>query len=433
MRLSREAARLSGTLVALGIVLAFVPSGCGVFPSSDCAAKATCVGEGGDESGDSGEEDGSNVEAPYDEGGDDTIAIADVPSDVQGAGDEEGETSDGPSDEVDAGTDVAEAGCVPSPEDCTNGKDDNCDGLIDCADPVCGAYTCTTPVPAGWMGPVALWQANTPASPPGCDPGWGNPVDLHAGLSAAPATCGCACAATGQVCSATGTFYSSTSCTGVNGTAVATGNACTPVTGASTGSQESFVATSATPSGGKCTATTSKTVSAIAWSKLARTCTYTGRLNSPGGCAAGQCVAAPSSNFTSLCVYSTVNPPPTSCPAGYTKTAPMVFYAGQPTDTRDCGPCSCGTPSGGSCAGTIALYGDLSSSCTGATVSYPVGAPCSCYGQAGCPLGVNPLPNKPAFVQANYKVTPGTCATPIQPQPVGTATPTGPTTLCCRP
>src|ERR1700678_3969885 len=49
-----------------------------------------------------------------------------------------------------------DAGCVKGAiEDCTNGMDDNCDGLVDCADPECsgdgGAYSCTAlPTEMGW-------------------------------------------------------------------------------------------------------------------------------------------------------------------------------------------------------------------------------------------------------------------------------------------
>src|SRR3954466_12750884 len=43
----------------------------------------------------------------------------------------------------DAGPDGGDAGCVAAPETCANGLDDDCDQLIDCADPECDGVACT--------------------------------------------------------------------------------------------------------------------------------------------------------------------------------------------------------------------------------------------------------------------------------------------------
>src|SRR5262245_61963954 len=42
----------------------------------------------------------------------------------------------------DAGDGGVDAGCVAAPEDCANGLDDDCDQLIDCADPDCNTLAC---------------------------------------------------------------------------------------------------------------------------------------------------------------------------------------------------------------------------------------------------------------------------------------------------
>src|SRR5689334_5880623 len=52
-------------------------------------------------------------------------------------------------------------------EDCTNGVDDNDDGLIDCADPGCSGYACVSVIPMGWQGYVALYDGPA-AKDPGC-------------------------------------------------------------------------------------------------------------------------------------------------------------------------------------------------------------------------------------------------------------------------
>ncbi len=132
-----------------------------------------------------------------------------------------------------------------------------------------------------------------------------------------------------------------------------------------------------------------------------------------------------------------MSPPPTACPAGYTKGPATVFTDN--SDTRACDPtCSCsGTPAGGSCAGTVSLYGNSPSDagCSGSVDTYTLAQPaaCQCYGQPQC--GANDLvvlSNAPGFVRANYTVTGGSCASPPPPASTGVAAPTNPITVCCN-
>jgi hypothetical protein len=328
-------------------------------------------------------------------------------------------------------------GCVRTgPENCTNGIDDDCNGLIDCADPACAAYTCVPPVPVGWVGPVALWQAANPATPPACQANYGAPLDQTSGLNAPPATCGaCTCGASGQTCSATGTFHLDQTCVSASCATVtpAPAGTCTAVPANTCGSGGSFTMGAAvpTPTGGSCAIASAGTVNRplVTWTTSARVCSYTGTPDSPGGCTTGgqQCVAAPTGNYgTTLCVYSTMAPPPSSCPAGFAAIGPAVFYSGQ-TDTRDCAGCTCASsPTGGTCSGSVSLYGNNAGGCNGTPATYALGTTCQCYGCAQ-----PALPNVPGFVQANYTVTAGTCSVVGQPAPTGSVTPTGPTTLCC--
>jgi len=90
--------------------------------------------------------------------------------------------------------DVPDGECNGGAEDCANGKDDNCNGLVDCADPVCqnAGYVCAAP-PQGWSGPVAL-ESVSGGTLPSCGGSYATSVQQgHDGASGSPATCGCSC------------------------------------------------------------------------------------------------------------------------------------------------------------------------------------------------------------------------------------------------
>ena len=465
------------TALAVLVTLATAGQGCGVMSFGECTDKGSCAevdtGTTGDDapviSADANPGTGA-------EGGDDAPGVppgddATVEVDTGGA---DATIDTGPADTgidrgvdtgidaridvgVDTGIDAAvDTGvgspdaCVPgAPEDCTNGFDDNCDGLIDCADPQCQpAFTCVPTAPTGWVGPVEFWQAANPATAPGCDTGYGGALrDGQGGaFTASPATCGCTCSATGQVCSQSGSFFTQTNCAGTCATVTpAADGTCTPVPGNGCGSQGSFSLALGTPTGGVCSPSPSTTVPPVTWATSERVCSYTGPTDNPGGCSGAggaSCVRAPAGAAggysAGACVYSTADPPPTACPAGFTAIPPLTFYA-RATDTRGCATCTCrGTPSGGtgSCTGTVDLYGKFpDAGCTGAHDTYDAGATaaCQCIGQVQC--GANDavvLNNTPGFVQAHYTVTPGTCGMPGRPASTGTAAPATPTTVCCR-
>ena len=119
-----------------------------------------------------------------------------------------------------------------------------------------------------------------------------------------------------------------------------------------------------------------------------------------------------------MCVHQSGD---ASCPAGYPTKS--VIYGGE-TDMRGCSPCTCSaTPTGGSCAGTIGIWGDVAGGCTGAAAgTYTLGATCATYSGAG---------NNPGYAQGNFTVTPGTCTVVTQPTPTGAVIATGPITVCC--
>lgn len=81
--------------------------------------------------------------------------------------------------------------CDAAVEDCTNGLDDNCNGLVDCADPECASqgFACTPAVPVGWSLVAYVENAR-----PSCPVGWGASAPNVEGPDGGGA-CQCACGA----------------------------------------------------------------------------------------------------------------------------------------------------------------------------------------------------------------------------------------------
>ena len=419
--------------------LALAVQNCGVMSSSsDCAQRATCLSDDGPGVGDG--PGGPGAEAGEDDGGLDAT-MTDVASENVAVGDDAEEASedapgetgvdDAPTRDVIAEKAAADVPCVPtsSTENCTNGIDDNCDGLVDCAQPSCqmAGYACEGSPPAGWSGPDLFWTGAAGTTAPPCPAGY-QAMNGYAGPTGSNDSCACTCVATGQTCTATVALHSDMACSvnpacrSVTVTATGTG-ACTPIPATSNcGSLGSFNVDAGvpTPSVGTCTPQVTKTPgSAEGWTSAARVCTAIA--DAPGGCVAAgqQCVLeGPSAFGAAICVHQSGD---VSCPAGYPTKS--VIYGGE-TDMRGCGPCTCSSKTtGGSCAGTISVWGDLAGSCTGAAPgTYTLGTTCGTYNGAG---------NNPGYAQGNFTVTPGTCTVVTQPTPTGSVIGTGPVTVCC--
>jgi uncharacterized membrane protein YgcG len=115
--------------------------------------------------------------------------------------------SDGPGG-VEVAPEVPPA-CVPIAEDCFNGKDDDCDGKPDCADPDCTPTTVCVPRPSGSVGTTVAGAAACPAgfaaspmvlssnlmpggtSCTGCRCTPATPLSCRAGLSTYPDAASC--------------------------------------------------------------------------------------------------------------------------------------------------------------------------------------------------------------------------------------------------
>jgi hypothetical protein len=102
---------------------------------------------------------------------------------------------------ADAGGDASDArievapevpACVPVTEDCFNGKDDDCDGKPDCADPDCMPTTICVPRPSGTVGVTVDPTVNCPVG------FGGGATSLGSGPTAGSACTGCGGCGTGK-------------------------------------------------------------------------------------------------------------------------------------------------------------------------------------------------------------------------------------------
>jgi hypothetical protein len=153
------------------------------------------------------------------------------------------------------------------------------------------------------------------------------------------------------------------------------------------------------------------------WSENAEGCGFTGTLTSCGS--REVCVPSPSSPFK-LCVYQTGSLGGT-CPSPYDATsAPVVFDTGI-ADSRSCTDCRCGDVTGSCTGGDVMLSPNLT--CTGGITS-PLPATCAVDGING---------NLPLYTELTTPPTPGGTCSASGGQPSGTATGTGPVSVCCMP
>ena len=397
-------------LVALTGCFTVFGHGCG---ASDCTETLTCADTDASQNGD------SPVDALH--GPDVTDGANPVDS-----GDAHNGSVDAPFDSfvLPEGGDVMSHDGCPLGENCTNGIDDNCDGLVDCADPLCtSGYSCYAPIPNGWQGPIELWTGGT--NPPSCTADYATDVlDANGMLNAPPAQCSCACGSVaGADCS-----------TSVDWTAYSDGQCQTPcASGAMPPGQGSFCEAINCGNGGgngsmnivsgppllniaACTPNPSTTLPNYSWQEVARGCNYTGPPDT-GGCNGGNlCMAKPASPYgTGACIYATGD---VGCPVGPYSNK-QTFY-NKVSDTRGCSQCTCGTPIGVTCslAGSLSTYAFFGNPCTGQLTTIPPDGSCVLTTGSGVMGLVTATPTGGACPAANVA-------------PTGNVTPAGPTTVCC--
>ena len=313
------------------------------------------------------------------------------------------------------GASDAPAGCIPgSDEICDNGIDDNCDGLIDCADPQCSAtgWKCVEPPSDGWNGPVALSdRAGTTAAP--CASSY--TLDLFTVFdnpTAAAADCVCTCdTPTGSKCSDAKAVYSGDPTCGTCATPgdLPQSNQCAaPVI---CGQIPHVKVLPPPASGGTCTPQQTPTIASPTWGKVGHIC---GHSPNSGGCSAAAWCAPPApANFAGSCVTS---PGDRACPTpGFTQ---KFVYFDSVIDTRACTDCTCGSPTGVTCGGTFSIFDQPGCTST-ATSTFTMST--TCY----------PLKQTTQSIVASALTPVGGSCIPQPGTGTGGVAPTNPRTVCC--
>ena len=303
--------------------------------------------------------------------------------------------------------------CTPSgPEICTDGVDNDCNGLVDCADPACMSqgYSCVPSVPAGW----SFASTDLAARPP-CPTGSGPATPIVVDPVDAPATCPCTCAPTLNPSCVSGTLEGSygntSSCSNGPDPYSANDGSCVNMNLALL----AFVGTPALPPTGPstCGPTVSPMVPAAGGTQ-GELCSVSGPFGA--GCGAGDiCALAGEAPFNACLTQSGAS----SCPAGY----PVSHAAGSSlTDTRGCGACGCGAP-------TV--------TCTDASWTFYPSVGCQGGGTVAltCDGKCDASNASPSAVFQSYKYSASpdvVCGVPTQPAaPTGSLTLSDPSTVCC--
>ncbi len=316
----------------------------------------------------------------------------------------------------DAPDDAADA-CLPA-EICNNGIDDNCDGKIDCDDPMCGAWTCTAAaVPSGWS-VVEYNQGQRPS----CDPGYGSAKVAYEGPSGAPASCSCACSVTTPGSCIGGNFGNDYSF-GVGGCGTpmplaANGGACT--TGPKFANTGVDLAVSPAPyDAGICLPSQTASTKPVAFQNVGESCR---ELDAGGaGCnSGGSCVPKTTSGF-SLCI---LHDGTETCPTGFSDLHTVGTDAG---DTRGCSPCTCGAPTATCGNASVTFYQDTN--CSQGAQTVPANGMCAAFPG---PMG-NGLTG-PFYVTYEYtaQVENEGCGAATPGVPEGGVELTGIRTICCQ-
>jgi hypothetical protein len=224
-------------------------------------------------------------------------------------------------------------------EVCGDGLDNDCNGLVDCADPKCTAegFTCSSAPPPGWT-PVA-YAAN--ARPP-CPPGFGNPQAVVRGLDLGGNACACTCGAPSENGCLSGTLS----------LAVDSDNLCNDpalqivVTAGQCGSlpdQQAIIGKPVCNGATDCpyahaTALPSKSVTcSVTLTRPPVTFAEHGQVCTPldGGCSTGGACIGPAAGASCLMM-----PGEAICPSGFEQR--VVFAEGSDSDGRSCSPdCTC--------------------------------------------------------------------------------------------
>jgi hypothetical protein len=304
--------------------------------------------------------------------------------------------------------------CVAAPtESCFNGRDDNCNGLIDCADPACISQgSCVPGLPSSNLGIIVPQAAACPAGYDAAD------IDLFAGL--ANTGCGgCTCTPGQTSCTAPVYFYEGW---GVQGQTNEECNEDTPPHdgGVYVGDvtfvcpdeplEESFwggwrvgefdVTTDA------CTPSGTSSPETPTWAQTARFC-QTRQVG--GGCGAGD-VCVPSAPSERVCYTNSTGYP---CAPGLVTE---LWYTGY-SDQRVCGACGCQDNGDGNCDNVVV----------------EIGSDWVCGGYGQLSEGEKYCQGTPYSPPAQLIGTPTSSTCSAQGAMSGAVLPTGGRSYCCEP
>jgi hypothetical protein len=314
--------------------------------------------------------------------------------------------------------DAGDAGAV---EDCTDGKDNDGNGKIDCADPACGAFECVPAAPQGWTGYFRAVQTPYPAAnPPPCS-GAAAPTPYFSG----PAQAGCdkcACSGlSGATCATTLTCWvDSTSCSGDGGVDLTDKlpfDTCADVYLQGQSTNASCEVGTKMADSGSCSPSGGAVAPVQPWANEVDTCGQA--LQGGAGCPVGQvCVPRGVGPYaTKVCIERTGTLD--TCPDGW--GAPVKAYAGG-DDKRACSACDC-SPGGTACTGFKYTVWDHTSCSSG-----PVDInDTKCHDESsnlGDGVGSIKLVTAP-------KASGGSC-TPTGGAKSGSVETQGPITFCCQ-
>jgi hypothetical protein len=304
-------------------------------------------------------------------------------------------------------------GCVPKgPENCTNGIDDDCNGLVDCADPACTTqgYQCVAPAAMGWS--IAAFSATSQAA---CPPGLMQKTGEVDPTSLPPAVCGCTCGIGTEPSCETGNMVGSGGPTAACPMGPANFPAADGGCVTNTLSVTAFIqATLPAPTGGTCAATPTVTKPSTG-ATSGEYCK--GQPTFGAGCSGMDACALVPTGYQACVQHGGAN---MGCPTGY----PTAHSIGTLQDTRGCGACTCGMPTATCADGTWNFYS--STNCMGL-----VGVAATINGT--CDATNNP--NTAEMFQSYMVVAPPTnvaCAMPAQPLATGSVMLTAADTICCE-
>lgn len=290
-------------------------------------------------------------------------------------------------------------------ESCFNGTDDDCDGLIDCADPDCTGGA--TPLADCVENPGSNTYGTT--DPTTCPSAYALRTDLQYDFVDSSCNAGTATCPSGTVtgaCQLTRTTFSGAGCTSATAQHNFQSNTCQPLPAVTNGNYYQWSASPTWIAPTSCAGTGAAAKVAARFDSSEAFCARTGDIG--GGCAANKVCVPHAPNH---CVLVTGDR--AICPSGYTQD-PTRYYLSF-NDPRTCSFTCSGS------AGTCPSNSSLRDGC-----SNFFGIPTSC-------LPDTDVTNNHDTIIVEGPTAGGSCGTLTVVSSIGTAGPTNPRTVCCEP